>query len=37
VKSTKGLTQNEAMNIVADPDFVPSMTIDKIGAVLKGH
>jgi hypothetical protein len=35
VKSLKALTQDEAMAIVGDPDFLPSMTVDKIGASLK--
>jgi hypothetical protein len=37
VRATRALTQDEAMVIVTDPDFVPSMTIDKIGSVLKRH
>jgi hypothetical protein len=35
VKSTRALTEDEAMAIVSDPEFVPSMTVDKIGSVLK--
>ena len=35
VKSTRGLSQDEAMAIVKDPDFVPSMTVDRIGSVLQ--
>jgi hypothetical protein len=35
VRATRALTQDEAMAIVTDPDFVPSVTVDKIGAILK--
>jgi hypothetical protein len=35
VRSLRALTQDEAMTIVTDPDFLPSMTVDKIGASLK--
>jgi hypothetical protein len=35
VKSTRALTEDEAMAIVSDPEFVPSMTVDRIGSVLK--
>jgi hypothetical protein len=35
VKSLRALTQDEAMGIVSDPDFLPSMTVDQIGASLK--
>lgn len=35
VRSLRALTQDEAMTIVTDPDFLPSMTVDKIGANLK--
>jgi hypothetical protein len=35
VKATRALTQAEAMAIVEDPDFVPSMTVDQIGSILK--
>ena len=31
------LTEQRAMEIVSDPAFLPSMTIGKIGAVLKGR
>ena len=35
VTSTAALTQDAAMEIVSDPEFVPSTTIDKIGKLLK--
>jgi hypothetical protein len=35
LRSLRALTQEEAMAIVSDPDFLPSMTVDKIGAILK--
>jgi hypothetical protein len=35
VKSLRALTKDEAMDIVGDPDFLPSVTVDKIGAILK--
>jgi hypothetical protein len=35
VTSTAVLTQDAAMEIVSDPEFVPSTTIDKIGKLLK--
>jgi hypothetical protein len=35
VRSLRALTQDEAMAIVSDPDFLPSMTVDQIGASLK--
>jgi hypothetical protein len=35
VKSLRALTKDEAMEIVTDPEFLPSMTVDKIGAILK--
>lgn len=35
VKSTKTFTKAQAMAICADASFVPSVTIDKIGALLK--
>jgi hypothetical protein len=35
VKKTAALSQNTAMSICADKDFLPSMTIDKIGKLLK--
>jgi hypothetical protein len=35
VRSLRALTQDEAMEIVSDPDFLPSMTVDQIGAKLK--
>jgi hypothetical protein len=35
VKSLRALTQDEAMGIVSDPDFLSSMTVDQIGASLK--
>jgi hypothetical protein len=35
VKSLRALTQDEAMAIVSDPDFLPSMSVDQIGASLK--
>ena len=34
VRSTAALTQSAAMKICADATFVPSLTIDRIGAVL---
>jgi hypothetical protein len=37
VRETRALTEDEAMTIVMDPEFVPSTTIDKIGAILKPH
>ena len=33
--STAALTEEAAMEIVSDPDFVPSVTVDTIGKVLK--
>jgi hypothetical protein len=35
VTSTAALTQEAAMEIVSDPDFVPSVTVDTIGKLLK--
>lgn len=35
VRSTRALTEPEAMEIVTHPEFVPSTTVDKIGALLK--
>jgi hypothetical protein len=35
VRSLRALTQDEAMEVVSDPDFLPSMTVDQIGARLK--
>jgi hypothetical protein len=35
VRAIRALTEDEAMAIVSDPDFVPSTTIDKIGELLK--
>jgi hypothetical protein len=35
VSSTKALTEAQAMKIVADANFLPSMTIDVIGSILK--
>lgn len=35
VRSLRALTPAEAMAIVSDPDFLPSMTVDQIGASLK--
>jgi hypothetical protein len=35
VKALRALTPDEAMEIVGNPDFLPSMTVDKIGASLK--
>ena len=35
VNSTRALTEQEAMAIVAAEDFVPSMSVDRIGQVLK--
>jgi len=35
VTSTAALTEEAAMEIVSDPDFVPSVTVDKIGKLLK--
>jgi hypothetical protein len=34
IADVSGLTEEEAMAIVANPDFLPSVTIDKIGALL---
>jgi hypothetical protein len=34
VRSTRALTETEAMEICADPDFIPSFSIQKIGAYL---
>ena len=34
VRSTAALTQTAAMKIVADPKFVPSVTIDAVGPLL---
>ncbi len=35
VRSLRALKQDEAMGIVSDPDFLPSLTVDQIGASLK--
>jgi hypothetical protein len=35
VGTTKALTDKEAMAIVADEDFCPSMSVDAIGSILK--
>jgi hypothetical protein len=35
VKSLRALTKDEAMDVVKDTGFLPSMTVDKIGVVLK--
>jgi hypothetical protein len=35
ISSTRALKEPEAMDICADEDFVPSMTISQIGSVLK--
>jgi hypothetical protein len=35
VRSLRALTEKQAMAIVSDPNFLPSMTIDKIEAILK--
>jgi hypothetical protein len=35
VRSLRALTQDEAMAIVTDPAFLPSTTVDQIGASLK--
>jgi len=35
VRATRELTQDEAMAIVTDPEFVPSLTVDRIGSILK--
>jgi hypothetical protein len=35
VRSLRALTEDEAMEVVTDPEFLPSLTVDKIGAVLK--
>jgi hypothetical protein len=35
VRSTRALTKERAMTIVTDSEFAPSMTIDKIGSILK--
>jgi hypothetical protein len=35
VTSTAALTEEAAMEIVSDPDFVPSVTVDTIGKLLK--
>jgi hypothetical protein len=35
VRATRALTEDEAMTIVSDPDFAPSTTVDKIGALLQ--
>ena len=35
VRALRALTQDEAMAIISDPDFLPSMTVDEIGASLK--
>ena len=35
VRSLRALTPDQAMAIVSKPDFLPSMTVDKIGAILK--
>jgi hypothetical protein len=34
VKSTRALSEDKAMEICADPDFIPSVSIKKIGAYL---
>jgi hypothetical protein len=34
VTSTAAISEDDAMEIVSDPDFVPSVTVDKIGALL---
>jgi hypothetical protein len=31
----RALTKDEAMDVVKDTGFLPSMTVDKIGVVLK--
>ena len=35
ITSTAALTEEAAMEIVSDPDFVPSVTVDTIGKLLK--
>jgi hypothetical protein len=35
VRSTRILNQHQAMKICEDRNFLPSLTIDKIGAILK--
>jgi hypothetical protein len=35
VTRKSSLTKKEAMDIVKDPDFIPSVTIGQIGALLK--
>src|SRR5262249_27935896 len=35
VSSTAALSEDAAMEIVSDPEFVPSVTVDKIGKLLK--
>ena len=35
VRSTKALTEDEAMEICADREFVPSLPIGGFGAILK--
>ena len=37
VGKVRALEESEAMAIVGDPDFLPSMTIGAIGAKLKGR
>jgi hypothetical protein len=37
VTSTRALKKSDAMNICNDPKFLPSVTIDRIGALLKPH
>jgi hypothetical protein len=37
IKSTRALKETEAMKICADSDFLPSVTINQIGALLKQH
>ena len=34
VTSTKALTEKQAMKICADPDFIPSVSISRVGALL---
>ena len=35
VKSTKALTESQAMKLCANPKFLPSVTINHIGKLLK--
>ena len=35
VRSLRALTEDEAMEVVTDLEFLPSLTVDKIGAVLR--